>query len=85
MSEKLNNLLNKLGAEVLSEDAKAQIIKQFEDLIAEKAQIHVKNAKEKLDAEHSQLLEKLLANIDADHAKKFKLQWKALIKNMLKN
>ena len=64
MSEKLNNLLNKLGAEVLSEDAKAQIIKQFEDLIAEKAQIHVKNAKEKLDAEHSQLLEKLLANIE---------------------
>ena len=37
MSEKLNNLLNKLGAEVLSEDAKAQIIKQFEDLIAENA------------------------------------------------
>ena len=32
MSEKLNNLLNKLGAEVLSEDAKAQIIKEFEML-----------------------------------------------------
>ena len=84
MSEKLNNLLNKLGAEVLSEDAKAQIIKQFEDLIAEKAQIHVKNAKEKLDAEHSQLLEKLLANIDADHAKKFKIAMEGLDKKYAK-
>ena len=73
MSDKLNKLLDKLGAEVLSAEAKQQIIKEFESIIAEKAKIHVQAATEKLDAEHSQILEKVLANIDADHAKKFKI------------
>ena len=81
MSEKLIKLLDKLGAEVLSEDAKKQIITEFENIIAEKAQIHVQTATEKLDAEHTQVLEKLLAGIDADHANKFKIAMDRLDKS----
>ena len=81
MSEKLNKLLDKLGAEVLSAEAKQQIIKEFEALIAEKAKIHVQAATEKLDAEHAMVLEKVLANIDADHAKKFKIAMERIDKS----
>ena len=81
MSEKLNKLLDKLGAEMLSAEAKQQIIKEFEALIAEKAKIHVQAATEKLDAEHAMVLEKVLANIDADHANKFKVAMERIDKS----
>lgn len=81
MSDKLNKLLDNLGAEVLTAEAKQQIIKEFEDIIAEKAKIHVQAATDKLDAEHSQILEKVLANIDADHANKFKIAMERIDKS----
>lgn len=74
MSKKMKEVLDLVQPDVLSEEAKAEILTAFEAAVAEQVKEHVEleveNAIVKLDEEHAVQLEKLLKAIDADHSEK---------------
>ncbi|MDD4109939.1 MAG: hypothetical protein PHS54_00135 [Clostridia bacterium] len=71
---KIEDVLNQIGADVLTEDSKKMLTEAFWDAVnnaaSERTDIEVKDALLKLDEEHSTKLEQLLEAIDADHTQK---------------
>lgn len=74
MKVKINDVINQIGGDVLTEDSKKMLAEAFEEAVEvavnEKLELEITNALEKLDEEHSTKLEQLLESIDSDHSKK---------------
>lgn len=76
MSKKIEEILQSISNEVLTEDVKTAIAKSFNESVEEKAknqaQLIAENELDKMDADHSAKLQKLVEAIDEDHTNKFK-------------
>jgi hypothetical protein len=71
---KFKEILDKIGANVLTEDTKSTIIEAFEHAVDEKVkartQLQVTEALKQQNEDHAQKLQKLLSVIDEDHSVK---------------
>jgi len=71
---KINEILDKVGKDLMNDETKKAITESFngavESLVNERVEIVVKDAVQKIDADHSEKLQKLLDTIDEDHTKK---------------
>ncbi len=74
MKNKIEDMLSQVGDDVLTEDSKKMLAEAFEDAVkgavAEKLDLEISGALQKLDEDHSVKLEQLLEAIDADHTQK---------------
>lgn len=71
---KINDVLDQIGSDVLTEDAKTALVEAFDDSVnkqvTERLEIEVQGAMERLDEQHAEQLEGLLGTIDRDHTAK---------------
>jgi len=74
MKTKIEDMLSQVSDDVLTEDSKKMLAEAFEDAVkvavAERMELEVGDALQKLDEDHSVKLEQLLEAIDADHTQK---------------
>ena len=74
MKTKIEDMLSQVSDDVLTEDSKKMLAEAFEDAVkgavAEKLDLEISDALQKLDEDHSSKLEQLLEAIDADHTQK---------------
>ena len=74
MKPKIQDVLNQISEDVLTDDSKKMLTEAFDEAVneavSEKLQLEVTSALETLDGEHSVKLEQLLEAIDSDHSQK---------------
>jgi hypothetical protein len=74
MKTKIQDVLNQISEDVLTEDSKKMLSEAFDEAVlaavTEKLDLEVTDALQKLDEEHSAKLEQLLEAIDSDHSDK---------------
>lgn len=75
-TKKIEEILESISSDILSEDTKKAITTTFNEAVDEKvksqAELMVENELAKLDADHTEKLTKLVEAIDSDHTTKFK-------------
>jgi hypothetical protein len=74
MNGKIEDVLDQIGEDVLTEDSKKMLTEAFAEAVdaaaASKVELEVSNALQQLDEDHSVKLEQLLEAIDVDHSNK---------------
>lgn len=73
---KINDILDQIGSDVLTESTKVSLVEAFDDAVAARVQetleLEVASALQQLDESHTAQLERLLEAIDTDHSNKLK-------------
>jgi hypothetical protein len=74
MKNKIDDVLSQVSNDILTEDSKKMLAEAFNEAVtvavAEKLDLEVSGALQKLDEDHSAKLEQLLEAIDSDHSQK---------------